>query len=83
MQFVKFGDEYVAAARIVRVVFETDKQAQPSESDPYMHKPQPSAKDVAVALVTVEGRDSDLRVSGDAALKALLDFCGRDGVLIF
>jgi hypothetical protein len=60
MQFVKFSEEYVQASRILSVLFRTNKEVQPSDPDPFMHKPQPMDKAVAVALVKVEGRLSDL-----------------------
>ena len=34
MQFVKFGEEYVAVSSILRVVFRTDKETQASGSAP-------------------------------------------------
>jgi hypothetical protein len=83
MQFVKFGEEYVAASSILRVVFRTDKETQASGSDPYLHSPQPKDMNIAVALVMVEGRNSDLQVSGEAALKALRSFCDREVIPIF
>jgi hypothetical protein len=83
MQFVKFGEEYVPASRIVSVVFRTNKEVQPSDPDPFLHKPQPRDKDVAVALVKVEGRTSDLEVRGATALDQLQLFCEREAVAIF
>ena len=78
MQFVKFGDEYVAVSKIVSVLFSTSKESQPSSSDPFKHERQPKDKDVAIAEVTIEGRESDLQVRGDAALEALRRFCERE-----
>ncbi len=83
MQFVKFGEEYVPASRIVSVLFRTNKEVQPSDPDPFLHKPQPMDKDVAVALVKVEGRATDLQVKGATALEQLRRFCDREAVAIF
>jgi hypothetical protein len=83
MHFVKFGDEYVAAAKITRVVFKTTKEAHPSAPDPFQHAPRQRDKDVLVALVTVEGQGSPLQVTGEAAVEALRRFCEREAVAIF
>jgi hypothetical protein len=82
MQFLKIGDEYVAASRIVRVLFRTVKEPEPSRPDPFKHEPQMRDKDVAVADVTIEGRVADLRVRGDAAVQALRSFCEQESVAI-
>ena len=83
MQFVKFGDEYVAASKIVSVVFRTVKEGVPSPPDPFKHEPQPKDKEVAVAEVTVEGREAELQVRGEAALEALRRLCEREMVAIY
>jgi hypothetical protein len=75
MRFVKFGDEYVAASRIVRVVFTTVKEGAMSTGGPFEHEPQKQDRDVPVARVTVEGRGAELQVKGEAALDALRRFC--------
>jgi hypothetical protein len=82
MRFVKFGDEYVAACKIVRVCFRTGKEVAASAPDPFKHEPQRRDKEVAFAEVTIEGRGSDLRVRGDAALEALRSFCERESIVI-
>ena len=82
MQFVKFGDEYVAACKIVRVYFRTGKEAVASAPDPFKHEPQRKDKEVAFAEVTIEGRGSDLRVRGGEALEALRHFCERETVVV-
>ena len=82
MQFVKFGDEYVAASKIVRVLFKTVQESEPSPPDPFKHEPQLKDKHVAVAEVTIEGRGSDLLVRDAAALEALRCFCERESVAI-
>ncbi len=71
------------ASRIIGVLFKTNKEVQPSDPDPFLHKPQPMEKDVAVALVRVEGRASDLQVTGATALEQLRSFCDREAVAIF
>ena len=79
MQFVQFGDEYVAASKIVRVLFRTVKETAASASpDPFKHEPQSKDNEVAVAEVTIQGRKSELQVRGDAALEALRRFCERE-----
>jgi hypothetical protein len=84
MQFVKFGDEYVAASKIVRVVFRTVRETAASSSpDPFKHEPQAKDNVVAVAEVTIQGKKSELQVRGDAALEALRRFCEHESVAIF
>jgi hypothetical protein len=80
MRFVKFGDEYVAASRIVGVKFRTVKEAAQSSPDPFKHGPRGKDTDLAIAEVTIEGRASDLPVRGDEAIEALRRFCDAEVV---